>query len=117
MRRSLVFLKVLTKVDELDEELQELDIQSWDTDQLKQEIISGVLEECINDVSNEVESFSSELNEYMDELSESRREKIEERYCDLDEVTEILSDRDYDDLDDVFDRIDDAERMLEEMLK
>ncbi|SDX94150.1 hypothetical protein [Thermoactinomyces sp. DSM 45892] len=110
-------MKVLTKVDELDEELQELDIQSWDTDQLKQEIISGVLEECINDVSNEVESFSSELNEYMDELSESRREKIEERYCDLDEVTEILSDRDYDDLDDVFDRIDDAERMLEEMLK
>jgi DNA repair exonuclease SbcCD ATPase subunit len=89
---------------------------SWNVDGLKSETLTAVLENtALQDMQDEVESFQSDLEEHMDSLSDYAREKLEERYTELDNVVGLFDVSDCTSVDDVIQRIDDIIGNLKEM--
>lgn len=103
------------KIEEIHSILDNLGVE-FDGDSLKQEVLLAFYEntnlEC---ALTEIEDFKSEIEGYAEELSESRREKIEERYCDLDTVIELLDAERLESIDDLLTNIDECLEYLKEM--
>ena len=112
--------KAFNKIDDLNDTLGNFsDINSWDEEQLKQDVLRVAVEETqIEEVYGSLQSFKSDLESYMNEISESRREKLEDRYIDLDDVIEKFEFDDGDeDLQMTIERIEEAEQMIKDMKK
>lgn len=65
-----------------------------------------------------LEDFQTDLEGYMDELSDSRREKLEERYESLSDIIEEfeLENNEVDDFDDTVSTLEDLIQRLKELL-
>jgi predicted nucleic acid-binding Zn-ribbon protein len=109
---------ILNKIDDLDNELSEFtEVYNWDASELKNNTIQAFIESIdIESVHENLTDFQSELEEHMDELSDVNREKLEERYTDLETAIECFDMSDCEDLDMINDRIDDIVNYLKGML-
>jgi hypothetical protein len=112
--------KAFNKIDDLNDTLGNFtQVDSWDEEQLKQDVLKAAIEETqIEEVYGSLQSFKSDLESHMNEISESRREKLEDRYIDLDDVIEKFEYDDGDeDLQMTIERIEEAEQMIKDMKK
>lgn len=110
----------LSKIDDLDDVLSDVgEVDSWDADELRSKVMSASMDEFLQVVYYELYDFKNDLDSYMDELSESRREKLEDRYADLGEVLEKFSysNQEYEDIENALEHIEEAEQMIKDMKK
>lgn len=108
------------KVSELGNALDNIgQVESWDEEQLKLDIIQAVVEDSsLDEIHDQLYEFDSELSSYMDEISDNAREKLEERYADLEQVLEMLTHDETDEsIENVYDRISEAEDLIKAMRK
>jgi hypothetical protein len=108
---------IIQKIDDLDNEFSNIgDIDNWDTWQLKVNTVKAFIDnsnlECTKD---SLTDFRSELEEHMIELSDINKEKLEERYIDLDATVETFDMSECEDLNMVIDRLDEIIEYLKGM--
>lgn len=94
-------------------------VDEWDEEELKTNIIRAIVDESqMEEIHDMLYSFQSDLNEYMEEISETKRESLEERYADLETVLEMMQYDDTDEtLENVLDRVIETEQLIKEMKK
>ena len=112
-------IDVYQKIDELDEILEGIgSCDSWDADELKSDVFkaskdSTELQNLIDSVQefrDELESDTSERNEYQAGL-------LEEKYIDMETVTDLLENEDYTTAEEIQEAINEAIEYLKRMKK
>ena len=91
---------------------------SFEITEFKENFYGELLETELNPIYDEIYDLQSEVEEYISELSVSRAEVMEEKYAELDTVLEYFdqSSNSYDNLEDVYENMDEAISLLKEML-
>lgn len=110
--------------------LEKLNSEGFDTDSIIQQseegftssIIEAILTNKgnIEEVQDDIRDFKEDINSYADEVSESRAEKLNERYINLDEVHDKVYFLTVDDeltIDGVTETLQDCVEYLKEMKK
>ena len=107
------------KIDDLTDSIYNIaQVDSWDEEQLKSDILKAIFEDILAPVHEEIYDFKSDLDSYMDEISESKQEALEEKYSNLEEVLEKFDvNQEYDDIENALEYIEEAETMIKEMKK
>jgi hypothetical protein len=107
------------KIDDLSDTIYNLvQVDSWDEEQLKSDILKAIFEDTLTNVHEELYDFKSDLDAYIEELSENKQESLEEKYCNLEDVIEKFDpNQEYDDIENALEHIEEAEEMIKEMRK
>lgn len=108
------------KIDDLGDTLYNIvQVDEWDDEELKKNVIKAILEESyMMETRDLLYDFKSDLDSYMSEISESRQEKLEERYAELEEVIEKFEiGEDDDSIESVIERVEEAEDVIKQMKK
>jgi hypothetical protein len=108
---------IIAKIYDLDNELYSFgEVEGWDSQELKTNVIKAFIDSTeFDSIKDDIEQFKNELDEYMYDLSESRREKLEEKYFDLENVLECFDIDECEDLDMLIERIDEITNYLKDM--
>lgn len=113
--------KVNTKIDELADLMNDIgQIDTWDEEELKNNVLLTIFEDSyFQNIHNDIYDFDTELKEYYEELSDSKREKLEEKYYDLEDVLLKFdySEQGYDDIESALKGIDEAIEKIKELLE
>lgn len=94
------------KLEELDEFME--DIEGWDREELEVNLLKSIVENCgIEDAKDSLQEFKSDLESYMYDLSDSKREPLEEKFSGLDDVLDSLDLDEFDGIHGYIERMQD----------
>jgi len=113
-------LEAYNKINELDNIIGNIgDVDAWDVDELKTNISSAVIENSnVEGVNELIQEFNSELEEHMSELSDTRKEALEDKYMEMAIVEDIMTTlNESEEISDVYDKLDEVIDYLLEMKK
>lgn len=111
---------VFIKIDELDNTINEFgSVDEWDEQDLKDSVSKALFEHELEQLYDEAVSFKEDIDSHMYDLTEKRRESLEERYSSLDDVVNKFyqSSSQYIEVYDVIENIQEAISELKLMKK
>jgi uncharacterized coiled-coil DUF342 family protein len=112
--------KAIAEAEKIDETFSELPngVEGWDLEEITDSIHSSTIEGTIHDeVREEIQEFKNEIEEYASELSNKKRENIEDKYGCLQEVVDYFEIGDGNTIDDVLFDIAQAKELLIDLKK
>lgn len=108
----------IKQIEQLDEKLQTIgDVDGWDVDDLKRNVANCFFTAELESVHELATDFQSDLEAYCDEISESRSERLQDKYADLDSIIKLLdaSEQEYEDIESTVDHLQDAIHMIKQL--
>jgi hypothetical protein len=116
-KNSDIINSIIAKIYDLDNDLYSFgEVDGWDSQELKTNVIKAFINNTeFDSIKDDVNQFKNDLEEYMYDLSESRREKLEEKYFDLDNVLECFDIDECEDLDMLTEKLDEITSYLKDM--
>lgn len=111
-------MDIFGKIEDLSSTLTDIDVD-FDEEELKAEVLINLVENRTEfpNVKYNIEEFKDEIEEYAYDLSDNRRDKLEERYEDLEMVVELLDLEECNSIDDLIKNLNECIGYLKEMRK
>lgn len=111
---------VFFKIDNLFDDIYSVvDVtDSWDSESLKIDIITNILENSqLADFYEQITEFKYDIDEYISELPYNHAEHLEEKYINLDNICSNFSSLDsFETLENAIEHVEEAEMLIKEMI-
>ena len=91
-QKFILINSIINKADELDILFNKykLKVEDWNISEIKRDIILSFVELTdLNIIFDNIQEFKSELDEYIEDLPESKQEAMQDKYAELDDIDEI----------------------------